>query len=195
DGELRDQLVTLLIAGHETTATGLAWAIERLVRNPTVLERTRRAAVENDDSYLDAVVAETLRVRPVVPDINRRLTRSARVGGHILPEGTMVDPAIPIVHKSPVNYEEPLRFLPERFVGRQPDPALWLPFGGGNRRCLGASFASTEMRVILKEVLRRVELDTTNERDEPAKVRHVTLVPRHGARVRVLRHLRVASNE
>jgi cytochrome P450 len=191
DDELRDQLVTLLIAGHETTATGLAWALERLVRHRHVLARAQEAARQGDDVYLDAVVAETLRVRPVVPDINRRLTRPARVAGHLLPAGTMVDPAIPVVHKSPRHYRQSDEFRPERFVGSPPDPALWLPFGGGNRRCLGASFAATEMRVILREVLRRVDLEPSAAPGEPTKVRHVTLVPRRGARVTVSRRVPV----
>jgi cytochrome P450 len=185
--ELRDQLVTLLLAGHETTATGLAWALECLIRHPAILARAQAAARQGDDDYLDAVVTETLRVRPVVPDISRRLTRPAEIAGRRLPAGIMVDPAIPLVHKGADHYPEPLRFEPDRFVDQPPDPALWLPFGGGNRRCLGASFASTEMRIVLGEVLRRVDLEVTSAPDEPAKVRHVTLVPGKGAVIRVAR--------
>jgi cytochrome P450 len=185
--ELRDQLVTLLLAGHETTATGLAWALERLIRHPAILARAQAAARQGDDDYLDAVVTETLRVRPVVPDISRRLTRPAEIAGRRLPAGIMVDPAIPLVHKAADHYPDPLRFEPDRFVDQPPDPALWLPFGGGNRRCLGASFASTEMRIVLGEVLRRVDLEVTIAPDEPARVRHVTLVPGKGAVIRVAR--------
>jgi cytochrome P450 family 135 len=130
-------------------------------------------------------VAETLRVRPVVPDISRKLTRPARVGGYLLPAGTVVDPAIALVQRSPENYREPLAFDPERFTGGPPDSSVWLPFGGGSRRCLGAAFASTEMRVVLREILRRVDLATTTARGEPARARHVTLIPGRGARITV----------
>ena len=191
--ELRDQLVTLLLAGHETTATGLAWAVERLVRHPAVLAKAQAAARDGDDAYLDAVVAETLRVRPVVPDISRRVIQPVTVAGFELPAGLMVDPAIALVHKSADNYADPLGFDPERFVGQPPDPAIWLPFGGGNRRCLGAAFATTEMRIVLGEVLRGVDLGTTTDAGEAAKVRHVTLVPRDGARIQVARRARVAA--
>lgn len=185
DGELRDQLVTLLLAGHETTATALAWALERLVRHPEILARARRAATEDDSAYLDAMVSETLRVRPVIADVTRRVTRPVEVAGHLLPVGTMVDPSILLIHHSSRYYSEPDTFDPERFLDKPPDPAVWLPFGGGNRRCLGAAFATTEMRIVLREILRRVDLEPTRERPEPARVRHVTLVPRHGARVRI----------
>lgn len=191
-GELRDHLITLLIAGHETTATGLSWALERLVRHPEILAEAQRAARDGDDRYLDAVIAETLRVRPVVPDVSRKLTRPAEVGGYLLPAGTMVDPAIVVVQRSPENYPEPLRFDPGRFAAGPPDPAVWLPFGGGTRRCIGAAFASMEMRIVLREVLRRVELAPATARDEPAKVRNVTLTPRRGARITVRRRLLAA---
>ena len=183
--ELRDQLVTLLLAGHETTATGLAWAVERLVRHPEILARAQTAAREGDDAYLDAVVAETLRVRPVVPDVSRRVTRPAAIGGHRLRAGVLTNPAILLVNKSPANYEDPGRFDPQRFVGKPPDPSIWIPFGGGSRRCLGAACAATEMRVVLRELLSRVDLEPTTDRDEPARIRHVTLIPKRGARVRI----------
>lgn len=185
DDELRDQLVTLLLAGHETTATGLAWALERLVRHPAVLAEAQRAARGDDTRYLDAIVAETLRVRPVVPDVSRRLTQPAEVAGYLLPAGVMVEPAIPLVQRAARHYPRPLEFDPGRFAAQPPDPMIWLPFGGGTRRCLGAAFASTEMRIVLAEVLRRTELQTTAARGEPAKVRHVTLVPKHGARITI----------
>jgi len=189
EAELRDQLVTLLLAGHETTATGLAWALERLVRHPEILARATTAAREGDDAYLDAVVAETLRVRPVVPDISRMVTRPALLGRWRLRAGVVANPAIVVVHKGAGNYGEPGRFDPERFLGRPPDPAIWLPFGGGSRRCLGAAFAATEMRVVLRELLQRVELEATSDADERVKLRHVTLVPRDGAKVRIVRRV------
>jgi cytochrome P450 len=185
DDELRDQIVTLLLAGHETTATGLAWALERLTRHPAVLARATSAARSGDDAYLDAVVAETLRARPVVPDVARRLTGSYQLGPYELPAGTFVNPGIALIHRSSRHYPAPEHFQPERFLGRRPDPLIWLPFGGGSRRCLGAAFAATEMRVVLGEVLRRVQLEPTADRPERARMRHVTLVPHHGGRVRV----------
>jgi cytochrome P450 len=185
DAELRDQIVTLLLAGHETTATGLAWALERLTRNPGLLDRATVAARCGDDAYLDAVVAETLRARPVVPDISRRLTQDVTLGEHTLPAGTYVDPAIVLVHRSGRLYDHPDRFDPDRFVGVRPDPAIWLPFGGGSRRCLGAAFAATELRVVLREILSRVDLAPTTARPERARMRHVTLAPHRGGLVTV----------
>jgi cytochrome P450 len=191
--EIRDQLVTLLLAGHETTATGLSWTFERLVRNPAILAAAAQAAQDGDDAYLDAVVTESLRVRPVVPDITRKLAQDVTIGEGTralrLPAGTFVDPAIYLVMRDPRLYPEPLEFRPERFVGQRPDPNVWIPFGGGSRRCLGSAFALTEMRVVLGEVLRRVELATTTRRAERTRVRHVTLTPHRGAVVTVRRRL------
>ncbi len=189
--EIRDQLVTLLLAGHETTATGLAWTIERLTRHPAALAAARRAAQEDDQSYLDALITESLRVRPVVPDITRRLAKDVTIGNGDsalrLPAGTCVDPAIYLVMRSPAHYPDPLAFRPERFLGQRPDPSVWLPFGGGSRRCLGASFALTELRVVLSTILTRVDLAATARKGERIRVRHVTLAPHRGARVTVLR--------
>ncbi|HET6916879.1 MAG TPA: cytochrome P450, partial [Acidimicrobiales bacterium] len=162
-------------------------AVERLARHPEILAKATAAAREGDDAYLDAVVAETLRVRPVVPDISRMVTRPSLLGRWRLRQGIVANPAIVVVHKGAGNYEEPGRFDPERFVGKPPDPAIWLPFGGGSRRCLGAAFAATEMRVVLRELLRRVDLEATSAADERVKLRHVTLVPRYGARARIAR--------
>ncbi len=184
DDELRDQLITLLLAGHETTATGLAWTLERLVRHPEVLARAQEAALSDDGSYLDAVVVEALRVRPVIPDVARRLTRTVEIGGYQLPADTVVSPSIALVHTSP-HHPDPRRFDPSRWIGHRPDPSVWLPFGGGDRRCLGAAFATTEMRIVLREVLRRVELAPTQADDERPTVRHVTIVPRAGGLVTV----------
>jgi cytochrome P450 len=191
--EIRDQLVTLLLAGHETTATGLSWTFERLVRNPAILAAAAQAAQDGDDAYLDAVVTESLRVRPVVPDITRKLAQDVTIGEGTralrLPAGTFVDPAIYLVMRDPRLYPEPLEFRPERFVGQRPDPNVWIPFGGGSRRCLGSAFALTEMSVVLGEVLRRVDLATTTRRAERTRVRHVTLTPHRGAVVTVRRRL------
>lgn len=191
DTELRDQLMTLLVAGHDTTATGLSWALERLTRHPAVLDKAVRAAEASaagdpaGDDYLDAVAKETLRIRPVVFDVGRVLKEPVELAGYRLPAGVMVAPGIGLVHSSSEQYPDPDRFDPGRMVGATPGPTTWLPFGGGNRRCLGATFAMVEMRVVLREVLRRVELCTTAAADERQKVKHVILVPHRGARIRV----------
>lgn len=191
DGELRDQLMTLLVAGHDTTATGLSWALERLTRYPAVLTKAVRAAEASaagdpaGDEYLDAVAKETLRIRPVVFDVGRVLTQPVELAGYRLPAGVMVVPGITLVHASAEQYPDPERFDPDRMLGAALSPTIWLPFGGGNRRCLGATFAMVEMRVVLREVLRGVELSTTTAADERQKLKHVTLVPHRGARIRV----------
>lgn len=185
DRELRDQLMTLLVAGHETTATGLSWALERLTRHPAILDKAVRAAQDGDDEYLDAVVKETLRIRPVVFDIGRILTQPIELAGYRLPAGVMVTPGIGLVHASDSVYPDPSRFDPDRMLGVTHSPTTWLPFGGGNRRCLGATFAAVEMRVVLREILRRVELFTTTTAEERQRVKHVTLVPHRGARISV----------
>ena len=191
DRELRDQLITLLVAGHDTTATGLSWALERLTRHPDILTKAVAAADASaagdpaGDEYLDAVCKETLRIRPVVFDVGRILTQPVEFGGYRLPAGVMVAPGVGLVHADPALYPDPDRFDPDRMVGASLTPTTWLPFGGGNRRCLGATFALTEMRVVLREVLLRVELATTTTRDEGQHVKHVILTPNRGARIRV----------
>ena len=191
DAELRDQLMTLLVAGHDTTATGLSWALERLTRHPAILDKAARAAEASaagepaGDEFLDAVAKETLRIRPVVFDVGRVLKEPVELAGYRLPAGVMVAPGIGLVHSSSNQYPDPDRFDPDRMVGATPGPTTWLPFGGGNRRCLGATFAMVEMRVVLREVLRRVELCTPAAVDERQKVKHVILVPHRGARIRV----------
>lgn len=184
-GEIADQVLTLLMAGHETTATALAWTLERLVRHPSVLRRAEEAAAAGDDRYLEALVAESLRVRPVVPEVSRRLSADMALGGHRLPGGAYVNPAIALVHRSPALYVDPFRFDPDRFVDHRPDPLNWMPFGGGSRRCLGATFALTEMKVVLKELLAHLELAATTRGGEWPRMRHVTLVPWSGAVIEV----------
>ena len=183
DIELRDELVTLLTAGHETTATGLSWAFERLLRTPAAMERLLDSL--DDDEVVDAVVKETLRVRPVVVDVARRLTREIELGGWRLPAGTLVLPAIAAIHMRPDLYPQPHEFRPERFLGNGAQSYAWIPFGGGVRRCIGASFAQVEMRVVLREVLRRVRLRAPSQAPERAKFQHVTVVPARGCRVAV----------
>lgn len=189
DAELRDELMTLLLAGHETTATALAWTLERLVRSPRVLKRLREeveVGTGERTEYLDATIKEALRLRPVVPGVIRQLQRPLTIGGMELPAGVNVAPSIYLIHRRPDVYPDPHAFRPERFLGEDvPSTYEWLPFGGGIRRCLGASFALYEMRIVLETILRRATLETTDEASEPIKRRFVTFTPRDGGRVRV----------
>ncbi len=187
DVELRDQLITMLLAGHETTATGLAWAFERLARHPDVLARAEQAVREDDDAYLDAVVKEALRSRPVIPDVARLAVKPFSVAGYHLPAGVTLMPSINLVQQSELFPDHGV-FRPERFLGDPAPPAYgWIPFGGGRRRCLGAAFASLEMRLVIKRVLARVELTSPSVRSEWALPQHITLVPARGARL-CIRH-------
>ncbi len=178
DAEISDQLMTLLLAGHETTATGLAWAFDLLVRHPAALERAA-----GDEAYLRAVVTESLRLRPVVPLAGRRLAEELRVDGHVLPPGTDVTPAIWLAHTRADRYPEPFAFRPERFLDGAPSTYAWIPFGGGVRRCLGAAFAEMEMRVVLDEVLRRRTLRAASTSAERVARRNVTFSPAGGTRI------------
>jgi cytochrome P450 len=190
DAELRDELVTLLLAGHETTATSTAWAIERLVRHPAKLARL---AAEIDagegDEYMQAVISETLRVRPVVPLVVRVLEEPLRVGGYELPRGTRVAPSIYLTNRNPRVYEAPTEFRPERFLGSAPETFSWIPFGGGIRRCIGASFATLEMKLVLSTMLGELQPSLPRRggrlfRNGEWNVRRaITLVPAAGARV------------
>jgi cytochrome P450 family 135 len=178
DEELRDQLMTLLLAGHETTTTGLAWAFERLLRHPEALARAR----EGEDAYLDAVVQETLRIRPVIPVVLRKLTTPVELGSWQLPAGVTVMPAITLLHTDPALFPEPERFRPERFLeGGEGSTYTWIPFGGGRRRCLGAAFASFEMRVTLRTILAHTVLRADQPADERVRSHHITLIPERGA--------------
>jgi len=188
DRELRDQLMTLLVAGHDTTATALSWALERLTRHPAILDKAVKAADAGDaagDEYLDAVAKETLRIRPVVFDVGRVLQKPVELAGYQLPAGVMVVPGIGLVHSDSELYPDADRYDPDRMVGATLSPTTWFPFGGGNRRCLGATFAMVELRVVLREILRRVELATTTAPAETQKVKHVIMVPRNGGRIQV----------
>jgi cytochrome P450 len=155
DRELRDELMTLLVAGHETTATGLSWAIELLARHPEALARLEDDLAAGNDEYLDAVIKETLRLRPVIALVLRKLVEPMEIGGRLLPAGVSVAPSIYLVHRNPEIYPEPGRFRPERFLEQPPGTYTWIPFGGGVRRCLGASFAEFEMSVVLRELVMR----------------------------------------
>jgi cytochrome P450 len=183
DQEIRDQLMTLLLAGHETTATALAWTFDLLLRTPVVLERLIAAVDADEDAYVRAVVSESLRLRPVVPLAGRRLSQELRVNGHVLPPDTDVTPAIWLAHTRPDRYPEPYAFRPERFLDNAPATYAWVPFGGGVRRCIGAAFAEMEMRVALAEILRRRALRPASASAERVARRNVTFSPRTGTQV------------
>ncbi len=168
DEELRDELVTLLITGHETNANAMAWAVERLCRHPEKLRRLTEEVSAGENSYLEAVVRETLRLRPVIPVAPRRLMKPMEFGGRLLPAGVSIVPSIYLVHRREDLYPEPLEFRPERFLegmgGRVPGTYTWIPFGGGVRRCIGAAFAQFQMETVLRElVLRRTFVPTRPE--------------------------------
>lgn len=190
DRELRDQLLTLLVAGHETTATALAWAFERVARHPYVLERIRAGLEAGNTDYLDATIKETLRLRPVVPITARKLTVPFDLGGRTYPAGTVLMPCIYLLHRNPDIYDDPETLRPERFLGRQPPPYAWIPFGGGVRRCLGSGFALAEMRAVMSTVLAQMDLRVVSEEDERIVRRAFTLAPGSGASVVVTRRTR-----
>jgi cytochrome P450 len=184
DREVRDQLVTLLLAGHETTATALAWTFDLLLRNPATLTRLTSEIDAGEDTYLRAVISESLRLRPVVPLAGRRLASDLDVNGLSLPAGTDVTPAIWLTHTRAEEYPEPYAFRPERFLEQSPTTYGWVPFGGGIRRCLGAAFAEMEMRVVLEAVLQRRALSPASTHAERVTRRNVTFSPRRGTLVR-----------
>ena len=183
DDELRDELMTLLIAGHETTATSLSWAMERLTRHPQQLERLHDSVAAGEDEYIDAVIRETLRLRPVIPFVVRELQEERVVGGWRYPKGTWLAPSIFLVHRRPDLYPDPLAFRPERWLGVRPNPYHFFPFGGGVRRCVGASFAETEMRAVLTAIVSKLRLEPASPEPEHVRRRVITLVPAHGGRV------------
>ncbi|HEY8501212.1 MAG TPA: cytochrome P450 [Solirubrobacterales bacterium] len=183
DQELRDELVTVLGAGHETTATGLAWAVELLTRNPEVLARLRESLAAGEEDYLGATVKEVLRARPVIVDVARKLKAPVTIGGYELKEGTFVLAAIAALHYRDDLFPEPEEFRPERFLDGKADNYAWIPFGGGVRRCIGAAFAEYEMRTILREFVERAELRPVGSKPERVKVRNITLAPARDTRV------------
>ncbi len=183
DKELRDQLMTLLLAGHETTATALAWSFDLLLRHPEPLRRLRDSMAAGEDDYLRATISESLRLRPVIPLAGRRLAKELSVDGLTLPAGTDVTPAIWLTHTRADLYPDPFAFKPERFLDESPDTYAWIPFGGGIRRCLGASFAEFEMRIVLREVLTRCDLHKASPLAEKTGRRNITLSPKDGTPV------------
>ena len=182
---IRDELLTLMMAGYETTTSALAWSLERLMRSPESLGRLQGELEDGGDEYLGAVVKETLRARPVVPVVARRLTESQQVGNYTFPAGTILMVSVYLVHNDPEIYEQPAEFHPERFLGKQSGDLVWIPFGGGTRRCLGASLAQLELKVVLTEVLTRVELEALG-RAETEERKRFTFSPGGGAAARVL---------
>ncbi|WP_337822164.1 cytochrome P450 [Amycolatopsis sp. A1MSW2902] len=186
DDELRDHLVTLLVVGHETTATALGWAIERLVRHPDVYRQLREDIDDGGADQLDAVINETLRVRPVTMDIGRTPARTTELGGYRIPADTMLAVSLGLLHSLPELYDRPTEFRPARFLGVRPPAYHFLPFGGGPHRCLGATLAMLEMRVVLSTVLRTVNLRPADSRWEKAKASGPMLVPARGVEVVLL---------
>jgi cytochrome P450 len=182
DQELRDELMTLLVAGHETTASSLAWAFERLTRLPRVLSRLVRELNSNGDAYLLATIQETLRRRPVLPNVEPRLVKVPfEVGGWRYPPGVCLVPNAYLVHHDPAIYPDPYEFRPERFLDEPPGTYTWIPFGGGRRRCIGASFAMLEMQIVIRTVLTRRELQPAVDGAEHASRRNITVRPGGGA--------------
>jgi cytochrome P450 len=203
DREMRDELLTLLVAGHETTATALSWAVERLIRHPDKLARLGEEVGAGETGYLDAVVNETLRLRPVISLVARRLTEPVQIGGWELPAGVTVAPSIYLTHRRPDIYPNPERFEPERFLenpqpddsgaaqsgeaggraGGKPGTYTWIPFGGGVRRCIGGAFAQFEMQVVLGELVKRRQIAPVRPESERVLRRAITETPRHDAEV------------
>src|SRR2546421_6622418 len=187
DRELRDELLTLVLAGHETTANSLAWTWERLVRHPAAYDRLRDAvrSGEQADEHVEAVINEGMRSRPVIPMVGRRVTVPWRLGDYAVPAGTPVAMSVLLVHHREDLYPDPFGFRPERWLGHKPGTYEWIPFGGGIRRCLGAALAMAEQRVVLDAIVRRLDLDAEDPEPERAHHRNVTMIPSRGARVTV----------
>lgn len=184
DKEIRDELVTLLLAGHETTASGLAWAVERIIRHPDAHSRLVEETQSGDGQrYVDAVVKETLRMRPVLALVSRRLTEPMEVDGFSLPAGAKVAPSIYLMHRRPDIYPDPEQFRPERFLDNRAGTYTWIPFGGGVRRCLGATFAECEMRIVLGALFSTARVRPVDFKSEPIHRRSITHVPGRGTTV------------
>jgi cytochrome P450 len=183
DEELRDQLVTLLLAGHETTATALAWALHELARDPAQAARAREAAISGEDEYVEAVLKESMRLHPVIPMVVRHLMEPATIGGIDLPKGANVAASIILAHESEASHRDADRFRPQRFLDGEVPVNTWIPFGGGVRRCIGAGFSLMEGVAVLREVLTTYDLRVPPGETERPKVRNITSVPRNGARI------------
>jgi cytochrome P450 family 135 len=196
DAELRDQLVTLLLAGHETTAAALAWTLHELARHPDIQHRAYLAAHGNDDSYLEAVLKESMRLHPVIASTARKLTRAQVIGGWHLPAGTVVNTSILLAHQRRDSFPDAMTYRPDRFLGSEVEPNTWLPFGGGVRRCIGAGFSLMEGTAVLREILTRYTLASPAANDpERGRVRNITNVPRRGARIAITPRHSVAQGQ
>jgi cytochrome P450 family 135 len=185
DGELRDELLTLVLAGHETTANQLAWTWERLVRNPAAYDRLVETIRGNGDptDVVETTIQESMRTRPVIPIIGRRVMVPWRLGEYVVPGDTPVGVSILLLHHREDLYPDPFTFRPERWDGHKPGTYEWIPFGGGIRRCLGAALAMAEQRIVLSEMARRLDLEAHAAEPERAKHRNVTMIPSKGAKV------------
>jgi cytochrome P450 len=184
DEDLHDEVKTLLVAGHETTAAALAWTFEHLMRDEQALARVREEALAGeDDAYLDAVIKETLRLHPVIPSSVRRLVAPMELGGHTLPAGTSLFVSLHLIHQRDEIYPEPQKFRPERFLEQAPGTYTWVPFGGGRRRCIGGAFSPFEMKKVIKTVLAETELRPASRKPEHTIRHSITLVPSKGASV------------
>jgi cytochrome P450 len=191
DKELRDELLTLVLAGHETTANQLAWIWERLLRTPDAYERLYGAvrSAEDADAVIEATIVEGMRVRPVIPIIGRRVSVPWRLGEYAVSANTPVSMSILLLHHREDLYPQPFAFRPERWLGRKPGTYEWIPFGGGIRRCLGAALAMAEQRVVLDAMVRRLDIEADDPEPEHAVHRNVTMIPAHGARAIVRKRL------
>jgi cytochrome P450 family 135 len=187
DDEICDAMRTLLLGGHDTTASTLTWVLERISRFPDVLARLESAALEGDDEYLDAVIKETMRLRPAFPLTARLAAEPFELPGLTIPKGTMVVPYITLVHRRPELYPDPLSFRPERFLDTRAGTYTWIPFGGGPRRCIGAAFSMAEARIVLKTILRQARIEPSRHRAERVARRNVFIVPARGGRVTLQR--------
>ena len=183
DNEICDAMRTLLLGGHDTTASTLTWVLERISRSPEVLARLESAALDGDDEYLDAVIMETMRLRPAFPLTARLAAEPFELPGLTIPSGTMVVPHITLVHRRPELYPDPLAFRPERFLDTRAGTYTWIPFGGGPRRCIGAAFAMAEARIVLRTILRHARIELSRRRPERVVHRNVFIVPAHGGRI------------
>ena len=191
DQELRDELLTLVLAGFETTANSLAWTWERLVRTPAAYERLRSAVRRDEQAaeHVEATIVEGMRCRPVIPIIGRRVAVPWRLGEYVLPAGTAVSISILLLHHREDLYPDPFAFRPERWLDQKPGTYEWLPFGGGTRRCLGAALAMAEQRIVLYAIARHLDLEAERPEPEHAQHRNVTMIPAHGTRVIVRGHV------
>ncbi len=186
DQELRDHLVTLLIQGHSSTADALSWALERLMRTPEAHERLREEVQGDAEEYLDAVTKETLRIRPPLGMCTRLVNKPFKLGEYDLEPGTLIAPNIYLVHHDEDIYPEPERFRPERFLEAQPGRYTWIPFGGGYRACLGGFFATAEIKIVLRTLLRRARFEPVDPADEHVRLRRVGMSPKEGAQARLV---------